>query len=187
MSGILTNLWGAILEAWTELRIHKLRVLLSLIGVAVAVTALTTVVALGQIAEQAGKEQNERQGGRPALIGVGAYTIDGSPTDVDAMEKAFADTVERYSITYASHNAYLNARVQLPGAGVVDVQGQAIDSSFGTMHRVKMLEGEWFTAADNERLAPAVIINEYFWKQLGRPIWRRIQRRFFSARTTSRP
>ena len=169
MSSILTNLWGAILEAWTELRIHKLRVLLSLIGVAVAVTALTTVVALGQIAEQAGKEQNERQGGRPALIGVGAYTMDGSPVDLDAMEKAFDDTVDRYSITYSSHNGYLNARVQLPGAGVVDVQGQAVDADFGTMHRVKMLVGEWFNDTDDNRLAPAVIINEYFWKQLGSP------------------
>jgi putative ABC transport system permease protein len=169
VSRIFTNLWGAILEAWTELRIHKLRVLLSLIGVAVAVTALTTVVALGQIAEQAGKEQNERQGGRPALIYVGAYTNDGSPMDVDAMDKAFNDTVDRYSITYASHNGYMNARVQLPGAGVVDVQGQAIDADFGTMHRVTMLEGSWFTDADNDRLAPAVIINEYFWKQLGSP------------------
>lgn len=169
MSGLLTNLWGAILEAWTELRIHKLRVLLSLIGVAVAVTALTTVVALGQIAEQASKEQNERQGGRPALIYVGAYPTDGSPADIEAMDKAFTDTVERYSITYASHNGYLNARVQLPGAGVVDVQGQAIDADFGTMHRVTMLEGTWFTDADDNRLAPAVIINEYFWKQLGSP------------------
>jgi putative ABC transport system permease protein len=165
----LTSLWGAILEAWTELRIHKLRVLLSLIGVAVAVTALTTVVALGQIAEQAGKEQNERQGGRPALLYVGAYTLDGSPMDLDAMNKAFTDTVDRYSVTYASHNGYLSGRVQLPGAGVVDVQGQAIDADFGTMHRVTMLEGRWFTDADDARLAPAVIINEYFWKQLGSP------------------
>ena len=169
MSGILTNLWGAILEAWTELRIHKLRVLLSLIGVAVAVTALTGVVALGQIAEQAGREQNERYGGRPALIGMSAYTIDGSAVDVGAIDKAFNDTVDRYSVTYASHNGYLNARVQLPGAGVVDVQGQAVDADFGTMHRVTLLEGEWFTDADDDRLAPAVIINEWFWKQLGSP------------------
>ena len=169
MSRILTNLWGAILEAWTELRIHKLRVLLSLIGVAVAVTALTGVVALGQIAEQAGREQNERYGGRPALIGLTAYTMDGSPIDVGAIDKAFSDTVDRYSVTYSSHNGYLNGRVQLPGSGVVDVQGQAVDADFGTMHRVTLLKGDWFTDQDDNRLAPAVIINEWFWKQLGSP------------------
>ena len=38
MSGVV----GAFSEAWAELRIHKTRVLLSLIGVAVAVTAITT-------------------------------------------------------------------------------------------------------------------------------------------------
>jgi putative ABC transport system permease protein len=169
VSGIVTNLWGAIVEAWTELRIHRTRVLLSLIGVAVAVTALSSVVALGQIVQQSQTEQNERQSGRPALLYVGAYTMDGSLVDIDALDTAYHDVVDRYSITYSSRTAYLNARVQLPGAGVVDVQGQAIDASFGTMHRVKLLEGRWFAEADNDRLAPAVIINEYYWKQLGSP------------------
>ena len=37
----MTGVVGAIVEAWDELRIHKLRVLLALIGVACAVTAIT--------------------------------------------------------------------------------------------------------------------------------------------------
>jgi putative ABC transport system permease protein len=37
------------------------------------------------------------------------------------------------------------------------------------MHRVVLEEGRWFTEADNDRLAPAIIVNEYFWKQLGSP------------------
>jgi putative ABC transport system permease protein len=68
--GIWTGFIGSIVEAWSELRIHKTRVLLSLIGVAVAVAALTDVVALGQIAEQSQREQNERWGGRPAMVGL---------------------------------------------------------------------------------------------------------------------
>jgi len=169
VSSILTNLWGAILEAWTELRIHRTRVLLSLIGVAVAVAAITSVVGLGQIAQQAQTEQFERQGGRPATLYISAYTMDGTAIDTSTIDKAFAETVDRYRVDFASHNAYINARVQLPGMGVLDVQGQAVDADFGSMHRIKLIEGSWFSEADNERLAPAVIVNEYFWKQLGSP------------------
>ena len=69
MNRVWTGFIGSIVEAWSELRIHKTRVLLSLIGVAVAVAALTDVVALGQIAEQSQREQSERWGGRPAMVG----------------------------------------------------------------------------------------------------------------------
>ena len=169
MSRILTNLWGAVLEAWTELRIHRTRVLLSLIGVAVAVAAITSVIGLGQIAQQAQIEQMERGGGRPATVYIYANTIDGSLSDIDAVNTAFAETVDRYRVDFASHSGYLNARVQLPGAGVIDVQGQAVDASYGTMHRLRLLEGSWFTERDNDRLAPAIIINEWFWKQIGSP------------------
>jgi putative ABC transport system permease protein len=168
MSRVLTDLWGAILEAWTELRIHRTRVLLSLIGVAVAVAAITSVVGLGQIAQQAQLEQFERQGGRPATLFISAYTMEGV-VDVTATDAAFAETVDRYRVDFASHNSYFSSRVQLPGAGVVDVQGQAVDADFGAMHRIQLLDGDWFTEADNDRLAPAVIINEWFWQQLGSP------------------
>jgi putative ABC transport system permease protein len=168
MSRVLINLWGAALEAWTELRIHRTRVLLSLIGVAVAVAAITSVVGLGQIAQQAQLEQFERQSGRPASLYVSAYTMDGV-VDVTATDEAFADTVDRYRVDFASHNAYITTRVQLPGAGVVDAQGQAVDAGFGAMHRIQLQEGDWFTEADNNRLAPAVIINAWFWQQIGSP------------------
>jgi putative ABC transport system permease protein len=169
VSGIVTNLWGSILEAWTELRIHRTRVLLSLIGVAVAVTAIATVVGLGQIVEQSQREQQERYGGRPATVSFSAFTADGSPVDPDALNDAFDTVVDRYQVTYSTHNVSFPARVQLPGSGVVEVQGQAVDVSYGTMHRVKLLHGRWFKDSDNDLLAPVVIINEYYWQQLGSP------------------
>lgn len=169
MSRFFTNLWGAVLEAWTELRIHRTRVLLSLIGVAVAVAAITSVIGLGQIAQQASIEQMERNSGRPATLYLSAYQVDGNPADVDQLNGAFATAVDRYRVDFATRNAYIGGRVQLPGAGVVDVYGQAVDADYGSMHRLRLMEGEWFTEADNDRLAPSVIINEWFWKQLGSP------------------
>ena len=161
--------WGAIVEAWMELRIHKTRVLLSLVGVAVAVASITAVVALGQVAQQAQQEEQERWGGRPATLVLGAWTMDGRAVDVAALNAAFEATTQRYAITHTSRSTWLNPSVQLPGMGVIFFGGQAVDASYGTMHRVRLLEGRWFSEADNDRLAPAIIINEFFWKQMGSP------------------
>jgi hypothetical protein len=72
MKQFAANLTGALVEAWQEVRIHKTRVMMSLIGVAVAVCAITTVVGLGAVAQQAGIQQQERQGGRPANLSMSA-------------------------------------------------------------------------------------------------------------------
>jgi len=66
----VTGFAAAVVEAWQELRIHKLRVLLSLIGVGVAVCSLTMAVAVANVAQQAMVEQYEKQDGRPAYFGI---------------------------------------------------------------------------------------------------------------------
>jgi len=164
-----TSFIGAVVEAWAELRIHKTRVLLSLIGVAVAVAAITSVVGVGAIAQQSLTEQSEKSQGRPALIGVSAYEDStGTSVTADELGAAIASTSERYSIDYASWNAYAPARVQF-ATGVAPVDGQAVDVDYGTMHRVELEKGRWFVDADEQRLAPAIVVNDVFWKLLGSP------------------
>ncbi|PPG55820.1 ABC transporter permease [Rathayibacter sp. AY2B7] len=166
----LVGIAGAIVEAWTELRIHRGRVLLSLIGVAVAVAALTAVVAAGGIARQASIEQAERSSGRPASLFLSAYPS-GTGTaevDADALQAAWIGALERYSITYASRSTYGSARVQFAD-GAVDVAVQAVDQPFAEMHRLKIVDGSWFTARDSQRLAPALVVNERFWERIGSP------------------
>jgi putative ABC transport system permease protein len=163
------GLVGAVVEAWAELRIHKTRVLLSLIGVAVAVTAITAVVGVGAIAQQALTETSERQSGRPALISVSAYNEQtGATPTSEEMSEAFGSTAERYSIDYVTRVAYTNLRVQFVD-GVQDVQTQAVDVPYATMHRLTIDNGAWFTDVDEQRLAPALIVNENFWQKLGSP------------------
>lgn len=60
MSNAFASLVGALSDAWAELRTHRLRVILSLIGIGVAVAALTAVVALGELQKQATVEQSDR-------------------------------------------------------------------------------------------------------------------------------
>ena len=63
----VTGLLGVVAEAWGEVRVHKSRVVLSLIGVFLAVLAMTTVTALGQMSAQvaAGADRAGRRPPRP--------------------------------------------------------------------------------------------------------------------------
>lgn len=69
----LTALVGAVVEAWSEVKAQKTRVILSLIGVVVAVTAMTTVIAWGEIMVQSQQEMNDAYSGRPVTLSVGAH------------------------------------------------------------------------------------------------------------------
>jgi len=161
---------GALVEAWAEFRVHRARVLLSLLGVAIAVFALTGVVGIGQIATQAQTEQMERGSGRPATLMVSPPfdPATGRTPTVAEMDAVFDQVVERYSVTYAGATSYQQAFIQLP-YGVTDLQMRTVDPDFGVMHRVQLAEGAWFTERDELRLTPALILNEYLWDQLGRP------------------
>ncbi len=164
----LSGFVGAVVEAWAELRIHRTRVLLSLVGVAVAVAALTSVVGLGSIVQQAMTETYERQSGRPATLYVNAYSEKGEPPASAEVRSAFDQVVERYRITWAGAVNYAGMTVQFrDGASFVNTI--AVDTDYGTMHRVRVTEGFWFQDSDENRLAPALVVNQKFYDRLGSP------------------
>jgi putative ABC transport system permease protein len=175
-AGILSSLVGAILEAWGELRVHRARVLLSLIGVGVAVCALTSVVGVGAIAQQAQIEQLERGSGRPATLVIGSPSQLGSvgATVLSGQEikqtfaEAVAGVVDRYDIAYSSAVVYTQLSVQFVG-GVSPVDVQAVDADYGVMHRVEVAAGRWLTDRDELRLAPAIVVNDAIYQRLGSP------------------
>jgi len=166
----MTGFIGALVEAWAEFRVNRARVILSLVGVAVAVLALTGVVGIGNIATQAQIEQLERGSGRPATLTV-MPPVDPA-TGQQAEPERFADTIrqiaDRYSITYSGLVRNEQVTGQLP-FGAVGIDTQIVEPDFGVMHRIELAEGSWFTDRDAERLLPAVIVNDYIWQQLGRP------------------
>ena len=168
MNRVVSNLVGSFVEAWQELRIHRTRVLLSLIGVAVAVCAITTVVALGSVAQQATVEQSERQGGRPASLSMQISQSDGTAPDSAAMQALWETELARYRVGHASRLVQTSQLVQFRD-GAAQVQIQGVDPAYGTMHRIRLLHGDWFTAADADRLAPAVLVNSVFYDRIGRP------------------
>ncbi|WP_067198468.1 ABC transporter permease [Microbacterium sp. XT11] len=164
----MTAVLGALADAWAEIRVHKLRVLLSLIGIAVSVAALTAVVALSEYQRQFQAEQSDRWGGRAATLVIGISTDDGSPVDVDDFGARFSRVTERFDFSHTARIVQgIMLPVQLPD-GVVQVNARVVDPSYSQIHREKLLDGRWFRDADAEALAPPVVITEALWERLGR-------------------
>jgi hypothetical protein len=165
----VTGILGAFSEAWDEVRVHKSRVVLSLVGVFLAVFAMTTVTALGLILAQVQQENAERGSGRPATVAVDAYDpMTGMPPDSAEWNAAVADLVDRYGITTAAHISYGEGLFRLPG-GTQRVQTIRVSPSYGELHRKEPIEGRWLREGDRTSLSPALVVNEAFLESLGVP------------------
>lgn len=160
---------ATVAEAWSEVRVHKARVVLSLVGVFLAVFAMTTVTALGLLVAQVQQEQGERMGGRAATIAVTAYDPQtGMPPATQEWDAAVADLTERYGITATASIGHEETRFRLPG-GTQTVQTRRVSPSYGQLHRIEPIEGRWLREGDRDSLAPAVVVNEAFLGALGVP------------------
>jgi putative ABC transport system permease protein len=159
MSGVI----GAIVEAWDELRVHKVRVLLALIGVAVAVTAITSVTAAVTMLQQAMTEQSDRNLGRDTTLTASMWPQGVTPGqgELNTLDDAVDVAAARYGITYYSPNVYTSLPVER-GATFDWVSAQVVDPAYATITRFQVTDGRWFAASDAERLAPVLVVNQAF-------------------------
>lgn len=165
----MTAFISTMVEAWSELRIHKTRVLLALVGVALSVAVLTTVVGVGNLAREGMRLDSERNGGREATLSISIYPRGGEMgSDFSAADRVLDATVERFGFTHASRVTQMQGRFQFPN-GVQPVELMAVDPSYGDITRVDVSQGAWFAPDDADRLAPAVVVNEAFYTAAGRP------------------
>lgn len=163
----MTGFVGAIIEAWDEIRIHRLRVVLSLFAIGLAITVMTATLALGQQMAQATRELNERWGGRSVTL-LADFWADDAAQQRRVVEAA-DDFIERHEITFTS-------RIMRPWgefttrAGMLDwVEFLAVDPAYGVIHRIEPIHGSWFGEGDSQRLAPAVVVNEMLLEMAGVP------------------
>lgn len=164
----MTGFLGALSDAWAEIRVHKLRVLLSLIGIAVSVGALTAVVAISEYQRQFQAEQSDRWGGRAATVVVAVNSDDDTPVDADDFDARFNRVAERFGFSHTARISQgLMLDVQFPD-GIVQVQARVMDPAFSQIHRARLLEGRWFVDSDSEAMAPPIVITEPLWDRLGR-------------------
>ncbi len=168
---VLTTVVGTLAESWQELRVHRGRVVLSLVGVTLAVASLAVAVGFGSLAERVTTAINEQIGGRPATYTIsGAVAADGGadPEASSALAREIRAAAERYDVRYATEASFMSRSVQFQD-GVSEVQGITVDPEWGEVHRLRMASGEWFTESDRDRLAPALVVNRSFLEQLGSP------------------
>ncbi|KZM35954.1 ABC transporter permease [Oerskovia enterophila] len=165
----MTGFFGALAEAWDELRVHKLRVLLALIGVAVAVCAITTITAAGDMLRQVSAESNERWSGRPATLNVSAYPTGQEMPGIEEYVAAYDDIVARYEVEHSSMVMWTQTPFRFP-SGTLQAQTNAVSADWATMHRFVVDGGRWFTEADEENLSPALVVNQSFLDTLGQRI-----------------
>lgn len=169
----MSGIWGALIEAWEELRVHKLRVLLSLIGVAVAVLAMTSVTAIGQMMNRVMEQMNALGGGRVATVYVYAWdeTSDGEPSDTpNPMTEAMAQFLDRHGIQTASRSAWTDMPFVVDGF-LTSVPTIAVDAGYRELNGTQLVGGRWLTEADADLLAPAVVVNEPLLAMLGHSEW----------------
>jgi len=162
----MTGFAAAVVEAWQELRIHKLRVLLSLIGVGVAVCSLTTAVAVSNVAQQAMVEQYEKQNGRPANFGIYAYSESGEPADAEELQAAVDETMKVFGISYYSVVSQTSPTAVLAGERQ-QITLRTVDPSYAAMRRLVPTHGRWFGAADAQNYSPALVADKKFLDKLG--------------------
>ncbi|MFC7432766.1 MULTISPECIES: ABC transporter permease [unclassified Agrococcus] len=153
-------------EAISQLRIHRVRVLLSLVGVAVAVAALTASVALGDIVRQANVLSLEQSSGRPATFSFSLTSTTGAQPSADAVIDEAEAIAERYDIRYMSPVLYLGGQVDLANVRT-ETQIMGVGPDYLTMHRMELADGRWFVESDDERLAPAIVVNRDVMDLLG--------------------
>ncbi|MGY5766524.1 ABC transporter permease [Brachybacterium sp. DNPG3] len=163
----MTGLIASIVEAWGELRVNKGRVLLSLIGVAFSVFALTGVLGAGGMLKSSLEQSVERSSGRDTVLSISSRGY-GEDAESDEVSAVVLEQLDAMGIDQRSRRYSLSGRIQTP-QGVISSDVQAVDPSFATMFRIEPEQGRWLAASDARRLAPAVVINASLYESLGRP------------------
>ena len=166
----MTSVVAALVEAWGEVRVHRARVVLSLVGVVLAVFAMTVVTAGGSIARQVVVEASERGGGRSTTLAVyvGGSESGGVP-DAEEVEAAYDGLVQRFGITWSSTVQHGGLALTGPGGVATGAYADAVvvEPDYGPIHRIAPVRGRYLVAGDERRLAPAVVVNETYLEQAG--------------------
>lgn len=163
---------ASIVEAYGEFRVNKGRILLSLVGVAFSVFAMTAVLGGGRMMTNALQQTLERDTGRQTVLSIqpaggpsgGAATADSA----ERRDQVVLDVFDRLGITHRSRSFQTQVRAQTH-QGVQAVQTNAVDPSYAEMYRLEVDRGRWLADTDRQRLAPAVVIDDRLYSRLGRP------------------
>lgn len=161
--GLLRSLIAGIVLAFAGSRANIARTILSCAGIVVGVGALILVVAASDFGQRYATSYSESNIGRPATLAV--QVVEEEITDLAAFETDLrrAGGLE-VSITQRPADVpYVRSGDEV--LNNVDVVG--VDVELGDIRRMNMVSGRWFTDADQQSLAPMLVVNEDLAAALG--------------------
>lgn len=197
MSAWGTGVVGALVEAWTQLRVGRLRVLLSLIGVGVAVAAMTFVIAFGQVSQVVQTDMMAQWNGRPGTVQItlsptGSSDGSGSSDGFGTADSGDAGTGDADGTDSTASSAYTAERITTAeadfverykvtqwdrsyqtslrldlGNGSTPVNTTVVTAGYGVIHRVQLAEGRWFTADDEDDRSPSIVVSQGVLREMG--------------------
>ncbi|GAA1731496.1 ABC transporter permease [Brachybacterium phenoliresistens] len=164
----MTGLVASIVEAYGELRVNKGRIMLSLIGVAFSVFALTATLGAGGMLSSALEQSVETFSGRPTVLTVMQSEPPTGEITPEQRDEVVLREIDRLGIDQRTRYSPLSLRYQT-GSGVRTAQVTAVDPAYADMFRLRPEQGRWLADSDARRLAPAVVVNAEMWELMGRP------------------
>lgn len=155
----MTSFISALVEAWQELRVHRLRVALSLFGVAVAICSLTLAIAATNMAQSDFARQMEQQDGRPAMLHLDTYPTDGGQLPETTRTTAYQSAFAQHNISFATRVTTSWTTWSAGGVSRLEANLYAIDAPFLDMHAFRVTAGRWFDPADSQNLSPVIVLD----------------------------
>lgn len=168
---------GMFLSALAEIRVGKIRVLLSAFCVACLVATVTVVSAVGGVTQQVARDLFEQQAGRPGTMMLHTQFRQMSEAGVPAESlRAMKDSLQRFGIVHSPYFEFGNAQIRTADRRVFNAMGMNGPPDFMltvTDHRLLEIQdmpvaaGRWFNATDDERLEPSIVATEGFARLAG--------------------
>jgi putative ABC transport system permease protein len=163
---------GAILRflvwsAWRGVARHPLRAGLTMLGIAVGIAALVTMVSMGSGAQRAVTERLESMGANVLYVEAGNRVLQGVQTRFDTMTAEDAEAVARECPTVALVSAHVNFRTQVVFAEqnwAAHVRG--VDTTFVDIRRWPLAEGTFFDDAAVSSMAKVAVLGQTVSRQL---------------------
>ncbi|WP_460364241.1 ABC transporter permease [Actinocorallia lasiicapitis] len=169
------------LSALAEIRVGKVRVILSGFCVACLVATVTLVTAVAGLTQQAAQKYFEQETGRPGTLEMYVdfgFERNGPKPPSSAGLAAMRADFERYGITYSAL-ADTSGKIRTQSGEILTSMGengppafqmQGVDAALTDIRTLQLLGGRWLTPTDDQRLEPQLVVSKGFLANAGIPL-----------------
>lgn len=166
----MTRFVGALLEAWSEVKVHRARFALSAVGVFLAVFTMTLVQAFGAAGIALLDAQTEQYQGRPGTVTI--HTMSEGPSDLTPQRaitslRGYADQLDA---SHASIEASSEVSTVKYERGSAYMSMALVDEVYATIHRKAVSSGRWLRSSDVDQASLQIVISSSVADELGIPL-----------------